>query len=602
MAVLTLLGLPSELTTEIIDLAAPGDHLSFALTCRRFYEESERILAYHRSCYQEYTLSSDLLPLTLPKLLRKVLTDPVAAWHVRDLEFWGLKPRWKSWRTYHFEDWLAKHKQDDEPDFVHVDASELGQAGHLYSEEDVSRMKALLDVYVPGYKANEWTARLSLGDEEPLRLLLFAITPRLRSLNFPIYQVGRFTVTTAGAYIRPDPSGTAVRDPLGILCQSIETFASISSALTLSPWPPGFCALRSIAVGFDNHLPGHYLFHYLFASVTPLFLLPCLETIHLERPHYDVNPNKPRTHLPAGKSSVKNIHLYKSELNNAELEELIIGVATLKSFTLETSPYLNPFRESFEVIPVLESYHGRILEHLEICVPRIPGRYHCHYYSMEVSGCLKLFTNLKHLSIDVMALLYPHCTYGVWHFPDRCFLMRKRDGKIESVDFAATLPKSIRSVNFMCGDHGARLTKEVAEPFDEAVAKMIHAETLSNLKIILFNDLMPARYDRRYDGCYDEELDVRDNLGKDRLAETQSFHRSLAAGMRRGVEVLTAWTHSEEETERRKDEIGVLRPMAQAELKTDVRKDVAGFRSRAEEARKEVDLMRARIQAEGYMV
>ena len=69
-------------------------------------------------------------------------------------------------------------------------------------------------------------------------------------------------------------------------------------------------------------------------------------------------------------------------------------------------------------------------------------------------------------------------------------------------------------------------------------------------------------------------------------------------GRSHGVEVFTDWTHTSAETRRRGDEMGIARIIDEQDFKTDVRRDVAGFRSKANEAVKEAEMLASQAQSE----
>ena len=128
----------------------------------------------------------------MASLVTKLFDDPIAAWHIRDLEFWGLRPRWRSWKTYHLEEFnvhevIWEHDDDD----VLVDASGLGEAGLIFSDHNTGMFKACYskNLGFPDRMVEEWALKIANCDEEPLKLLLLAMTPRLRSVKIPTFML-----------------------------------------------------------------------------------------------------------------------------------------------------------------------------------------------------------------------------------------------------------------------------------------------------------------------------------------------------------------------------------------------------------------------------
>ena len=183
MATPSLLGLPAELVVKIIDDLQPGDHLNFALACRRLYELSDDILAYHGKCHEARSLTSDLYPLTIPKILEKVLLDPIAAWHIRDLELWVSRSlRWIALDSVFRESGFSAEQMRE----LHAFREDAAKVAYVFTEDGLNRIRDVL-VGSLGYnqvRADELVRRVATdGDDAPLKLLVFALAPRLRSIQ-----------------------------------------------------------------------------------------------------------------------------------------------------------------------------------------------------------------------------------------------------------------------------------------------------------------------------------------------------------------------------------------------------------------------------------
>ena len=179
MATPTLLGLPTELIVKFFDEVQPEDHFNGALACKRLYQLSEDVIKWHQLWHGVNSLCSDLLPGDVPRLLDNVLLDPIAAWHIRDLEFWVIRRSWDQW---------AIDDPDDEPEERGALVKEHGPPrAYVFTKDGNKRLMACLVRHL-GYSeaaANDTMELIMKGEEEPLKLLLIALAPGLRSVKFP---------------------------------------------------------------------------------------------------------------------------------------------------------------------------------------------------------------------------------------------------------------------------------------------------------------------------------------------------------------------------------------------------------------------------------
>lgn len=178
---MSLLSLSNELLVLIAEEIHPATHLNFALASSRLYKSCQGLLSHHKKCADRYGVQSDILPLTVPALLRTVLSDPVAAWHIRSLEFWGHRRIYSHWTTYGLY-WYEAHGGK-----VRLDESDL--ASSYYSADQLAAYGLLL-VSLLYCSASDAALLLDLvrhGSQEPLKVLLIALCPRLRSLKYLEY-------------------------------------------------------------------------------------------------------------------------------------------------------------------------------------------------------------------------------------------------------------------------------------------------------------------------------------------------------------------------------------------------------------------------------
>ncbi|KAG5800555.1 hypothetical protein H9Q69_000442 [Fusarium xylarioides] len=208
----TLLSLPTELITRIIDLAGPSTHLHLACVCTHLFKYAKKILTHHREAHRKFSVISDLDPSTIPTLLRSAsgITSPIDAWHVQHIELWGSRWDWAEWRPWS----LRKTAEQAKATTCLFERTTLG--------EELGLPEDLVDL-----------ARVEFerGCDSVMQMLLIVLCPRLESLKF--------------MYNRHDK--VASRRGLHWL-----TFVMGKSWID-SSWPPGLQNLRDVAVGLTSN-------------------------------------------------------------------------------------------------------------------------------------------------------------------------------------------------------------------------------------------------------------------------------------------------------------------------------------------------------------
>ncbi|KAF5692953.1 hypothetical protein FDENT_2391 [Fusarium denticulatum] len=225
----TLLSLPTELITRIINLADPSTHLNHACACTHLLKCAEKVLSHHREAHQRFSVISDIDPSSIPTLLRSAsgITSPINAWHVQHLELWGSRWDWDEWRPWSLRktaEQAGAPRQRRRRVFLKAPRLEWviprWELAHYLKimEEELGLPEALVDL-----------ARVEFdqGCDSVMRMLLIVLCPRLESLKF--------------MYNRHDK--VASRRGLHWL-----TFVMGKSWLD-SSWPPGLQSLRDVAVG-----------------------------------------------------------------------------------------------------------------------------------------------------------------------------------------------------------------------------------------------------------------------------------------------------------------------------------------------------------------
>ena len=181
MATAHLLGMPAELIIKIIDYVLPESHLNLALACRCLHQLSGDVLQYHKQCYQDYSVSSDVDHSTIPHVLEKVLKDSIAAWHIRDLEFQVHRQCWSHWADH-----VTDPSNVDEKDLYHIEKAIA--FSYLFGRRGLEQQ--LEDSFATALQAGKHGSYMYMdmvhkGCDEPWKLLIIALSPRLRSLKLP---------------------------------------------------------------------------------------------------------------------------------------------------------------------------------------------------------------------------------------------------------------------------------------------------------------------------------------------------------------------------------------------------------------------------------
>lgn len=89
-----LADLPDQLIVRIREILDPGSLSTFALSRHTFARICNRRHTLNRALQENYAVQHDRLPSTVPELLRAALNERDAAWHMRSLDFWGIRPGW----------------------------------------------------------------------------------------------------------------------------------------------------------------------------------------------------------------------------------------------------------------------------------------------------------------------------------------------------------------------------------------------------------------------------------------------------------------------------------------------------------------------------
>ncbi|SMY23634.1 unnamed protein product [Zymoseptoria tritici ST99CH_1A5] len=174
-----LLSLPVELVCRVAEFMPPSSHLDFACTCSHLKASLRDILRRHRRAHHQARVSSDVLPSSVPELLRAVIADPIVAWHVREVEWWTSRAKWEDWRPLK----LVREGEGDRERYHDVEPLEWN-----FRQGEVELLLSVAEPHVRNYHMGSGMREstrdgITEGDHGFMKLLILLLCPRLDSVN-----------------------------------------------------------------------------------------------------------------------------------------------------------------------------------------------------------------------------------------------------------------------------------------------------------------------------------------------------------------------------------------------------------------------------------
>ncbi|KAG4257768.1 hypothetical protein FPRO03_13654 [Fusarium proliferatum] len=289
----TLLSLPTELVTRIIDLADPSTHLNLACVCSHLFKCAKRILTHHREAHRKFSVISDLDPSSIPTLLRSAsgITSPIDAWHVKHIELWGSRWDWAEWRPWSLRE-TAEQAGVPRQRRRHVFSKVPRLEWVIPRWELAHYLKIMQEVLgLPEDLVNWARVEFERGCDSVMQMLLIVLSPRLESLKL--------------LYNRHDKVESR-------RCLHWLTFVMGKSWID-SEWPPGLQSLRDVAGDFSANR--HLRNVGALESSTTISLRDAADE------------------LPARCSTVENLYL-KDTGDYDNTSELAAAPKALKSYTI----------------------------------------------------------------------------------------------------------------------------------------------------------------------------------------------------------------------------------------------------------------------------
>lgn len=260
--------LPTETLHTIANLLLPGTLFNLALTCKRSHQRLLHLVEEQKAFAKDYSSVDTRHPLSAVTALRRVLTDPIAAWHLRSIYMWRLP-----WSVVSWDDRAGQDDVDFLPHaltYPHVWSSPICKQVYKRMREqwrdftdlqqimDVSRDGPILqEAFVSDEEAKVFESLLqpfnsTHADHDPndgggrqILFLLIACAPRLRDIwharpneswiPWHCY-LGKFfrrfhTLTNQHQSLHPDRDSDEILNGFG------------------PQLPPGFSALRYVDLG-----------------------------------------------------------------------------------------------------------------------------------------------------------------------------------------------------------------------------------------------------------------------------------------------------------------------------------------------------------------
>ena len=259
-----LLLLPEEILCKISHFVHPSTVIDWACTCNLLSRCSLEALRIHKQRHPEFRVVHDRNPITIPSLLRRSLYEPEILWYIRSLDIWDLREKFEEWKSPVFTEGNPYDLESDESldwpekrhDYSHLDTS-FYEVPVFKRYADI--MSAFLRLKEP--LVYKWMDRLLCGSDEPLKVLLMAMSSKLTKVTFVEYDSWQ--------------SG-ARSHPFRMLSSTLRALAPLSPLR----WPC-FQNLKIVHAGLHTKLRNPDDSFYPHSSViAPLFLLPVIEELH----------------------------------------------------------------------------------------------------------------------------------------------------------------------------------------------------------------------------------------------------------------------------------------------------------------------------------
>jgi hypothetical protein len=395
------------------------------------------------------------------------------------------------------------------------------------------------------------------GSDAPLKLLLFALFPRIRSLKCSRDS----QVSGRDAF---DVTGNAARRQARSHLDYIQRAIILHVEHGSSAWPVGFSSLRDLAVGVEtgtdidsfNALPPPHLF-------ADLMHLPGLESIYFygltQYTDNQIADDQDGTVAPynvdEGSSSLQHIFLDRAQgLSWKFRKAMISGCKQLKSLAISNSE----MDDIDALVQDAANFHADSMETLMFYETDSLHGYRCNMFRPEA---LNNFRNLRTVYIDASDVMLD-AFYNYKHDDHQHDETAKKTEHewIADLDFfveffmSSSFPESTE-VLVLGAQPSSRLSEADADFFDQAIATMIetmHEPEEDGGPGKESEGSQPSRmsFERRFGNLKAVYLGALDNIRTATRYDEPSpqptqkgrFSRAIAAGRKAGVDVHTRAT------------------------------------------------------------
>ncbi|KAI1342671.1 hypothetical protein F5Y15DRAFT_312050 [Xylariaceae sp. FL0016] len=494
-----LLQLPTELVRAVAHAADPSDHLSLALTCRYTHACLQVILRYHKECCKLYRATSDVRPCTVLELLQ----DPIARFHVRTLEFWGMRRSWDDWKLYDLK-WPPLQAPDSPCYPVPDPPGRRPYDSHFFRPREIDEVRDILTgmLATPSQDIiSKYCTTIEDGHDAVLKVILMALCPRLNTVRLvQIEQEDNTPFFQFLSYLIGNITDTYVRGQVPRVA-----------------WPKGLASIERAAVNIDSMAhEGNHLIGTLPTAVLSLFRLPSICSLYLS----GLDSRMMDAEAEEGEEEEEDDDDSESGFYNQEYG-LTPGCSNVRQLFLDRSHC---------TLPLLEAILGASNKMEQIAFQ------HCEIDDFDFDQLLGAARYLHSLAVYSSSV---HGYRSNMCYPDEgigpcrmvamsdCFLCSGYDDatdKLENlVNYFETFTGMSGSLVFLMGDSFFPSSEEAYEKdvdyVDHALSRLIKNGEFSNLKLLSLEDL---------------ELEHDTNRIR--------FHRTIRAGEKAGIKVCTRAT------------------------------------------------------------
>jgi hypothetical protein len=486
--------LAPELVIQVFDLVDPPTLVSLARTCKFLERCSRNLLRRHRDAHSRYAVITDTDSQLLLKILRTAIADPGLAWHIRDLEFLSTRTEWSHWEEGNIKE-VENFGTIGPPEYAFSYGEQIALLDQLreifrFDEQDIDIARTDLET----------------GNDAPLKLLLFAVCPRIRSVKF----TRDFHLTGRGLFEREPPQEP--NDTPRSILQYFHQVIYIQLQNKSMAWPAGLDSLKDLSIGVntgkevgDLHFaPSHFL-------VTNMMQLPRLISLYcfgLQTVWEDEDPDADYK-LDEGSSSVQHIFLSGVEAQRHEpVDAMISGCKELESLTIAHSD----MGDVDILVGTLGEYHRSSCHTLMFYGTSGLHGYRCNMFRPESMGDLSSLRMVYVDASDVMLDAFYNYEGDVESGPDHEWI-GDLDFFIEY--FMNDAFSESMEVLVLGTRRGAALSQGDADFFDLAITKMIEYGRDSE-----------SDDEETEDGEHQDEGDKGDNDENEIIASAKSFEKS----------------------------------------------------------------------------